>query len=142
MNIPSAAIGYRALFAVCLLFGCLSQAHAQSSDKRPFIARVISFAELLAHKEKYNNQIVQLEGYIAIQVENLTIFSSKRDFDRLNAKQALWLRFDNDSYEKLKPLDRKFGNVVGRFRTGECNGHLCLFPGTIDVLGFAVSKPE
>jgi hypothetical protein len=35
-------------------------------------------------------------------------------------------------HERFRRFSGRYGQVVGRFRTSDCEGHLCLFGGSLD----------
>jgi len=35
-------------------------------------------------------------------------------------------------HERYRRFSRTYGVVIGRFRTSDCEGHLCLFGGSLD----------
>jgi hypothetical protein len=129
LSVPNCA---RLLALATLFQGAISGACAAETTT------IVSVSELLAHKEKFNGKVVRVSGYISVGMENNTIFSNKVEASTLDGdpKKGIWLNFSEAQYAKSKRFNRTFGQAVGRFKVSDCEGHLCLFGGSLDVVKF------
>ena len=117
-----------ALVLTCL--GGLSGAAAQTKE-RPI---TVSLADLVADKQGHKGKLIRVRGYIAIGREMQALFPSEEQANSLNSddKKAIWLNLNNDQHEGYRRFSRTFGYVTGRFRTSDCEGHMCAFGGSLD----------
>jgi hypothetical protein len=129
----------RALAAVCLagvlLLACpaggeFPQAHAQAKEQ-PIR---VSLPDLLANKLSYKDKLVRIPGFVVVARENHSLFVNEDEADTLNGdpKTGLWLRLDSAQHERYRRFSGKYGQVTGRFRTSDCEGHMCAFGGSLD----------
>jgi hypothetical protein len=129
----------RALAAVCLagvlLLACpaggkFQQARAQAKEQP---VRV-SLPNLLADKLRYKDKLVRISGFVVVARENHSLFVNEDEADTLNgnAKTGVWLRLDSVQHERYRRFSGKYGEVTGRFRTSDCEGHMCAFGGSLE----------
>jgi hypothetical protein len=117
-----------ALVLACL--GGVSGAAAQTKE-RPI---TVSLADLVVDKQAHKGKLVRVRGYIAIGREMQALYPSEEEANSLNSddKKAIWLNLSNDEHDGYRRFSRTFGYVTGRFRAGDCEGHMCAFGGSLD----------
>lgn len=120
-----------ALTLAILLHGNVWNARAADSKQE---AISVSLPDLLADKQRYKGKLVQLKGYIAVGREIEVLFPNEEEADTLTGdpKKAVWLNLSAAEHERYRRFSRTYGVVTGRFRTSDCEGHLCLFGGSLD----------
>ena|SRR5438270_326678 len=66
----------------------------------------VSMVQLLANPARFQNKLIQVEGYLHVKFEDECLYLSKEDADYLNGKHALWISYsDALSKRPNKPLD-------------------------------------
>lgn len=124
-----------AIFFVALLFaGTGARVMAADAGGQPEAAVSVAVPHLLADKQRYKDKLVRVRGYVSIQVENHSLFLNKEEVDTLygDPKLGIWLRLSETEHEKFKRFHHSYRVVTGRFRTSDCEGHMCLFGGTLE----------
>ncbi len=118
------------------LIGLVSLSDAAETTGRAPATATVSVPELLANKAKYKDKIVRVAGYITVAMEDNTIFANEEESDLLygDPKAGIWLSLSQGQYRDSKRFSHKNGHVTGRFKTSDCEGHLCLFGGSLEVL--------
>jgi hypothetical protein len=92
-----------------------------------------SLVQVLAHRDRYHGQKIQVKGYLHVRSEDTSIYLSKDDADHGITQNGFWVTFDGDPAAKAasKELDGKYVLVEGTFdKDGQ--GHMALWQGTIN----------
>jgi len=125
-----------ASLASALLLACLSNTDVfgarAAETKQEAIS--VSLPDLLADKQRYKGQLVKITGYIAIgrEIEMLAVNEEEANTLTGDPKKSVWLNLSAAQHERYRRFSRTYGVVTGRFRTSDCEGHLCLFGGSLD----------
>jgi hypothetical protein len=121
---------FGALLLVCPSGGKFPQAFAQAKEK---IIRV-SLPDILADKQRYKDKLVRISGFVVVARENHSLFVNEDEADALNGdeKKGVWLKLNSAQHERYRRFSGKYGQVTGRFRTSDCEGHMCAFGGSLD----------
>ena len=115
------------LLAVLQLFACAVSA----SPTQPSAPPVVSMIELLANKEKYDGKSVQVSGFLSVRFEDDALYFDENAYLHMFTENAMWIEIDDADRAVFQEYDKHPGYVTGVFKTNDCNGHLCLYGGTI-----------
>jgi hypothetical protein len=107
---------------------------AAETNAKPDSAIAVSLADLLADKQHYKDKLVRIPGFVVVARENQSLFVNEDEADTLygDPKTGVWLNLNMAQHERFRRFSGKYGQVTGRFRTSDCEGHLCLFGGSLD----------
>jgi len=121
-----------ALMAVFLSLG--GGSGAAEIKAKPGSAISVPLADLLADKPRYKDKLVRITGFVVVARENQSLFANEDEADTLNGdpKTGIWLNLNLAQHERFRRFSGTYGQVTGRFRTSDCEGHLCLFGGSLD----------
>lgn len=125
-----AAIFLTGLLLACPAAGKFPQARGQAREQP---VRV-SLPDLLADKSRFKDKLVRISGFVVVARENHSLFVNEDQADTLTGdpKTGVWLRLDSAQHEKYRRFSGKYGQVTGRFRTSDCEGHMCAFGGSLE----------
>ena len=98
----------------------------------------VSMVQLIATPEKYQGQLVRVEGYLSVQFEDFGLYLSRDDYEHLSGDNAVWLDFKPGVLKGRAPavpnqnqdVQGKFVIVEGVF-DAHSHGHLGAFAGAI-----------
>jgi len=93
----------------------------------------LSIINLIATPENYHGQKVYIDGYIAIDNDDLAIYLSKHDYDFFITKNAIWLIIEKEKLVKMLSNDtigNGYYSIEGEFDMNNL-GHKSLFSGSI-----------
>ena len=93
--------------------------------------------QLIANPDQYGGKYVVVQGHAAIDFELNALFLTADDLKHLNTSSAIWL---DVAEADLKQHDGKYVMVHAVFRHDDCNGHLCLFAGTLEDMRVTAFK--
>lgn len=121
-------------FTLLWLVGAYAPVLAADSGSAPETAVSVTVPGLIADRQRYKDKLVRVLGYVSVQVENHSLFRNEMEADTLygDPKKGIWLRLDEAGHEKFRRFHHSYRVVTGRFRTSDCNGHLCLFSGSLE----------
>lgn len=88
--------------------------------------------EIIANKHAFDGKDVQVRGYLSVRFEDHALYFDDTAYGLTTTENALWVAFDDSEKEKFEKYDRHWGYVTGTFKLKDCNGHLCLYGGTIE----------
>lgn len=100
------------LSLICLLFNQCSkksenknismnqQMHAKVNNKKTSIINII------ANPQKHNGKLVQVKGFIHVEVENSAIYITEEDYNYGITKNSIWLEISRDEINKFDKNDK------------------------------------
>jgi hypothetical protein len=92
-----------------------------------------SIVQLLAHRDRYHGQRVQVKGFLTVEFESTAIYLSKDDAEYGLTRNGFWVDFNTDKIapSSQQQYDWKYVLLEGRFDKDD-RGHLSLWQGTIE----------
>ena len=98
----------------------------------------VSMVQLIATPEKYDGQLITVEGYLSVEFEDFALYLSHDDYDHLNGDNAVWVDFKPGilrgpagvSPNENKVWQGEFVSVEGTFDANS-HGHMGSFAGAI-----------
>lgn len=117
----------RLLWLTVLLSPLPSSAIAQ-----PDVHVDVSLVSLISTPSIYWDKPISVKGILSIEVENNAIWLSREDREYSVTKNAMWIKLSSQQFRSFREMDGKFVRVEGTFLYSDCNGHFCLFSGTIN----------
>jgi len=94
----------------------------------------VSMIQLIATPERFNHQLVRVEGYTSLEFEEYAIYFSRSDYEDFNTNNSLWISFGENALKSGKERQECKGKLVvleGIFNAG-CHGHMGSFSGCIE----------
>ncbi len=94
-----------------------------------------SIVQILAHRDRYHGNEVQIKGYLLVRFEGTAIYLSKEDADYGMTRNGFWVDFNKRAvpYEGIvgpTQYDRKYVLIEGTFDKDRM-GHMSAYQGTI-----------
>lgn len=97
-------------------------------------AESVSIIQLIATPERFNHQLIRVEGYTSLEFEEYAIYLSRTDYEDFNTNNSLWISFGQNALKSNKERQELKGKLVvleGIFDAG-CHGHLGSFSGCLE----------
>jgi len=100
--------------------------------------KITSMIRLLSAPAEYNGQTVQVIGYYTHDFEHSALFVSKESAENYDLSSGIWVELPQNTTKGISPIRRGYVIVSGVFRTaqGMGVGHLGMWPGTLEKIGF------
>jgi hypothetical protein len=90
----------------------------------------VCLAQLVAQPKEYKGKSIRVAGYLELQVEGDSLFSSLEDIKRGRWDQAVWIELDHNLWRQRKKLTNNAVQLVGIFDSGRF-GNNGYYAGTI-----------
>lgn len=89
---------------ICILFNQCN--HNEIIDKSresfaPFNNKKASIVDLIANPKSYDKKIVQVKGFIHIEVESSAVYISESDYNYGITKNSLWIEMSKEEMNKF-----------------------------------------
>jgi len=100
----------------------------------------VSIVQLIATPEKYDGEVVQVEGFLRLEFEGNVIYLHEDDYKHGISKNGLWIERNAKIDEKAEQLNMHYVVIEGTFHATN-QGHLGLNAGAISDITFATICP-
>jgi hypothetical protein len=92
----------------------------------------VSLVSLIATPERYDGEMIQVKGYLHLELNSNAIYIHEDDSKNKITANAFWVNFSEKFEKKKNPLDYndKYIILIGRFDAGD-KGSAALFSGAI-----------
>lgn len=120
----------RLFFLLLLAFTQIAAASPVAPSQTPFAP--VPLVAVLANPERFDGQIVSVEGYLNLEFEGDALYLSRSDFENGLSGNAVWV--DGPKFEEpeaREALTGRFVSLTGRYVAGR-RGHMGRFSGSFE----------
>lgn len=92
----------------------------------------VSLISLIANPEKYNGQLIRIEGFLNVEFEGTAVYLHKNDFDLGITNNSIWVDLSKQGITsaQFRRLNHKYVLLEGTFDASN-KGHFCIYSGAI-----------